>query len=101
MDSIELYRYGKNVWPSQPSESFFTWLYINGLMQQDVLIQKLPQYDGFTDIYFNPKKTNNCQPRAAEQAVSMYKTGQLETIMNTRRSYVQFSKEHPSGQVGR
>ena len=101
MDSIELYRYGKNAWPSQPSESFFTWLYINGLMQQGGLIEQLAQYDGFTDIYFNPKKTKNCQARAAAQAVSMYKIGQLETIMKTRRSYLQFAKEHPSGEVGR
>ena len=100
MDSISLYRYGQNAWPPAPSESFFTWLYINGLMQQDGLIEKLAQYDGFTDIYFNPKKTTNCQARAAAQAVSMYKIGKIETIMTTRASYLQFSKEHPSGQVG-
>ena len=101
MDRISLYRYGQNAWPSAPSESFFTWLYINGLIQQDGLIEELAQYDGFTDIYFNPKKTNNCQARAAAQAVSMYNIGKLNTIMKTRSSYLQFSKEHPSGHVGR
>ena len=101
MDSISLYRYGQNTWPPAPSESFFTWLYINGLMQKDGLIEELAKYDGFTDIYFNPNKTNNCQARAAAQAVSMYNIGKLNLIMKTRSSYLQFSKEHPSGHVGR
>lgn len=101
MDSISLYRYGQNAWPALPTESFFTWLYINGLMQEEGLIEKLAKYDGFTDIYFNPKKTNNCQARAAAQAVSLYKLGRIESIMSSRLSYLTFAKENPSGQVGR
>lgn len=101
MDSINLYQYGQNAWPANPSESFFTWLYINGLIQEEGLIEKLAEYDGFTDIYFNPKKTNNCQARAAAQAVSIYQSGKLEEIMATRKSYLQFAKGNPSGLVGR
>lgn len=101
MESIMLYRYGSNAWPPTPTESFFTWLYINGLMQQNGLIEKLANYDGFTDIYFNPQKTNNCQARAAAQAVAMYKMDQLDSIMTTRVTYLKFAKENPSGQTGR
>lgn len=100
MDRINLYRYGQNAWPANPPESFFTWVYINGLIQEEGLIEKLAEYDGFTDIYFNPKKTNNCQARAAAQAVSMYQSGQLQEIMATRTSYLQFAKDNPSGAVG-
>lgn len=101
LDQINLYQYGQNVWPAEPQESFFTWLYINGLMQEAGLIEKLAGYDGFTDIYFNPKVTNNCQARAAAQAVSMYKRGELELIMSSRISYLRFAKAHPSGHIGK
>ena len=101
MDKITLYRYGTHGWPAEPSESFFTWLYIRGLMQQPGLLETLTQYDGFTDIYFNPKKTKNCQARAAAQAVSLYRAGLLHETMNSRQSYLAFAKKNPSNHVGR
>ncbi len=98
---LHLYQYGQNFWPAEPVESFFTWLYIQGLMQRVGTIEELAKYDGFTDIYFNPKKTINCQARAVAQAVSMYRMGRLGEIMSSRKSYLEFAKKNPSGHIGK
>ena len=81
MDSIGLYRYGQNAWAALPTESFFTWLYINGLVQQDGLMEELATYDGFTDIYFNPKKTNNCQGKSSRPSCVTVQIGPNESLM--------------------
>ena len=101
LGKISLYQYGQNFWPAEPVESFFTWLYIQGLMQREGTIEQLAEYDGFTDIYFNPKKTINCQARAAAQAVSMYRMGRLDEIMSSRKTYLEFAKKNPSGHIGK
>ncbi len=100
ISEINLFKYGENVWPAQPIESFFTWLYIQGLMQKEGTLEQLAKFNGFTDIYFNPKKTINCQARASAMAVSLFNSGQLETVMKTRKSFLLFCKANPSGHVG-
>lgn len=47
--------------PSDPPTYFYDWLYINTLLKNEELIPLLEQYDGFTDIEFNPDKSINCQ----------------------------------------
>lgn len=51
---------------------FYDWLYLGALYQQLELLRKLLQYDCFTDIEFNPKKSLACQARSAALARSEY-----------------------------
>lgn len=51
---------------------FYDWLYLGALYQQRDLLQQLIQYDCFTDIEFNPKKSLACQARSAALARSVY-----------------------------
>ena len=46
-------------------EHFYDWLYLNALIQNKEIAEKIIEYDAFTDIEFNPKKSFNCQAYAA------------------------------------
>jgi hypothetical protein len=50
------YTFDKN-----PPTFFYDWLYINTLLKNSDLIDKLKEYNIFSDIEFNPLKSINCQ----------------------------------------
>lgn len=66
------------VWPLDPKSMFYDWLYISALKQHPDLSEKLIQYDTFTDIEFNHKRSINCQARAAAIFVSLARKNELE-----------------------
>lgn len=47
-----------------------------------------PQFQGFTDIEFNPKKTINCQAYAAALFVSLSKRGILHNAIHSRDNFL-------------
>lgn len=51
--------------PLEPKTYFYDWLYINALNTNLDLKNEILKYDSFTDIEFNPKKSLNCQAKAA------------------------------------
>lgn len=51
---------------------FYSWLYLGALYQQESLLKQLIEYDCFTDIEFNPKKSLACQARSAALARAIY-----------------------------
>ena len=59
--------------PIEPKTLFYDWIYLNALSQKSNLLEILTEYDSFTDIAFNPKKSINCQARSVAIAVSLYK----------------------------
>ncbi|MBQ3104096.1 MAG: hypothetical protein IJC58_07405 [Oscillospiraceae bacterium] len=64
--------------PAVPSTAFYNWLYINALMENPELAETLLEYDGFTDIEFNPDKSINCQARSAALFLNLSRKGTLE-----------------------
>ncbi|TOQ51820.1 hypothetical protein CGG93_25310, partial [Vibrio parahaemolyticus] len=50
--------------PLVPRTYFYDWLYINALMQHSELTDQIMDFDGYSDIEFNPKKSINCQAHA-------------------------------------
>lgn len=73
---------GEN-FPIQPQTGFYNWLYIQALGQNQNLARKLKNFQGFSDIAFNPKRSINCQARAAAIFVSLSRHQQqlLEQIL--------------------
>ena len=59
------YRLNGEAWPVNHPEAIFTWLYFTTLQQQPELLQALGEYTHFTDIFYNPYTTVNCQAPAA------------------------------------
>ena len=69
-------------WPLMPETMFYDWIYINALYNNRYLVEKILDYNVFTDIEFNHKKSINCQARAAAIFVSLSKRGIIDEIIN-------------------
>jgi len=72
--------------PLVPRTAFYNWLYVNALMENPQLAGELIQYDGFTDIEFNPDKSMNCQAQAA----ALYVTLARKNLLDRCRSFEDF-----------
>lgn len=65
-------------WPLEPKSMFYDWIYIAALKRQPELAKQIVDYDIFTDIEFNHKKSINCQARAAAIFVSLAKKNEID-----------------------
>lgn len=90
-----------SVWPLEPKNMFYDWLYISALVQNMKLGKNLLAYKGFTDISFNPKKSINCQARAAALFVALYSRGILMNVIQNKKYFeeiemdIQKTYNHP------
>jgi hypothetical protein len=55
---------------------------------QDI-INKLIDYEVFTDIEFNPKKSINCQARTCAILVSLVKLNLLDKAMSSKKNFIE------------
>ena len=76
-------------WDANPISAFYNWIYINALMQHSEYHQQLLNYQAFTDIEFNPKKSLNCQAYATSLFCSLYKNDLLDEVMKTPQSFLE------------
>jgi hypothetical protein len=65
------FRYFGETWPLQPPTAFYDWLYISALIENSNLAEQVLHFDAFTDIAFNPKKSQSCQARALAMFVAL------------------------------
>ncbi|AAZ18190.1 hypothetical protein Psyc_0321 [Psychrobacter arcticus 273-4] len=79
-------------WQLNPLTAFYDWLYVNALNQNVQLHDRLMQYQTFTDIEFNPKKSINCQAYSIAMFVALAKRNMLESIRNPDE-FLDFYKE--------
>ena len=63
---------------------FYDFLYINALISNPDLCERVMGYDTFTDIEFNPKKSLNCQARAMAIFVILKKNNLLKDYLAHR-----------------
>lgn len=66
--------------PLNPETAFYSFIYINALLEDDGLSKTVLGYDAFTDVEFNPQKSVNCQAKAAAVYVSLFRMGKLEMV---------------------
>ena len=66
---------------------FYDWLYINSLNRNKKLSLEILNYNAFTDIEFNHKKSINCQARSAAIFVSLCKKGILEETIQDKDKF--------------
>ena len=62
---------GRYRFPLSSGVDFYNWLYLGALHQQPGLLERLLEYDCFTDIEFNPRKSLACQARSAALAKAL------------------------------
>jgi hypothetical protein len=74
-------------WPLEPKTAFYDWLYINTLIKNEALLDKLEKYDAFTDIEFNPKKSINCQAYSVALFRALTMRNLISDILGDREAY--------------
>ncbi len=78
----------KEVFQTEPKTYFYNWLYLNALHSHHDLARQIVDYNAFTDIAFNPKKSINCQAEAAAIYVSLHTQGLLEQALKNKESFL-------------
>ncbi|MEM6404624.1 MAG: hypothetical protein AAF757_31095, partial [Cyanobacteria bacterium P01_D01_bin.116] len=71
-----------------PVTAFYDWLYLTALSQNPSLSNKLFDFKAFSDIAFNPKKSLNCQARAAALFVSLCHQDEIDSIIEDKNYYI-------------
>ncbi|MFQ6930760.1 hypothetical protein DW944_09980 [Eubacterium ventriosum] len=77
------------LFPLEPKDYFYNWLYVNTLNQNKDLAKEIVKYDSFSDIEFNPQKSINCQAKAAAIFVSLYKQNLLTKALESRAKFLE------------
>jgi len=75
-------------WPLEPRTAFYDWLYINALHKNVWAVEELSDYDGFTDIEFNPDKSVNCQAYSVALYRSLEARNLIREAIGSRESYM-------------
>ena len=86
--SLIKFRFEDQDWSLDPQTAFYDWLYLRALTQNDAVARQLLDYAAFTDIMFNPKKSINCQARAAALYVSLSHRNLLQEALSDRQNYL-------------
>ena len=76
-------------WEIEPRTAFYDWLYIQAVYRQSNLGQNLENYNAFSDIEFNPRKSFNCQARSCALYVSLMKRQILENVLRDRGLFLE------------
>lgn len=85
--------YGEE-WPLEPKTLFYDWIYIKALSKEKELCKRILEYDIFTDIVFNQKKSINCQARAAAIFVGLSRNGKLEEKLASKEAFTSIYKRY-------
>jgi hypothetical protein len=75
-------------WPLEPKTVFYDWLYVCCIYSSRDLAQVLFQYDGFSDIEFNPARSINCQARSVALFLSLIRRGELGEAVKSPTSFL-------------
>lgn len=71
-----------------PVTAFYDWLYLTALSQNPSLSNQLFDFKAFSDIAFNPKKSLNCQARAAALFVSLCHRDEIDRVIEDKNYYI-------------
>lgn len=82
------FNFFNQTWPLEPKTAFYDWLYLNALSKSKALVESLAEFDSFTDIEFNPKKSINCQAYSVALFLSLSKRGLLADSISDQASFL-------------
>ncbi|ELX4199286.1 hypothetical protein ACOIWI_003404 [Vibrio vulnificus] len=88
------FKFFNQSFPNEPRTFFYDWLYINALVQNTDICNSIRDYDGFTDIEFNPEKSINCQAHAVALYRSLVHNGVLQQALSSPSEFLALTSEH-------
>ena len=77
---------------------FYDWLYLKSLVQSVGLTEKLLEYDAFTDIEFNPKKSFSCQAKTVALYVHLRKNKILDVVNASPDEFIKYSLKNKNNE---
>ena len=82
LGNLKRFQLEGKTYPLSPKNAFYDWLYIRSLEKHADWIRNNVNYDGFTDIEFNPLKQVNCQARAFAEYLSLLEKNKLKEVVD-------------------
>lgn len=73
----------------EPKDYFYNWIYSKALYDSMEKFEDIFEYDAFTDIEFNAKKSINCQAKTVAVFVGLKRQGLLEQAMGSKEKYLE------------
>lgn len=86
--NLKAFKYFGREFPLEPKTYFYNWLYVNALSQHQDLAKEVLQFDAFTDIEFNPKKSLNCQAEAVAIFVGLSRANLLDEALKDKDTFL-------------
>ena len=81
-------------WPLSPLKGFYSYVYLKALFQNRISVfDKVRNYQGFTDIEFNPKKSINCQAFCVACFIVLMNQGRLEEVLSDKKVFLKTISE--------
>lgn len=77
-----MFRFNGQEFPLVPESLFYNYLYLNAILENEELSQKVSEYNGFTDIEFNPQKSVSTQAKSVAVYLALSNLGLTEKIRN-------------------
>lgn len=78
---LKEFRWNGETWPLRPTSAFYDWLYLQALSElirsEPDVDKGLREYEAFTDIEFNHRKSLNCQARSCALYVALCRSDDL------------------------
>lgn len=74
--------------PLEPKTYFYDWLYASALWRNKELLAEAVQFDAFTDIEYNPKKSINCQARSIAKVVGLWRRKLLLAALEDPKNFL-------------
>jgi len=99
--SLIAFKLQDEIWPLEPKTVFYDWLYSTALQQNPSLASALNEYDGFTDIEFNPRKSFSTQARSCALYVALLRSGKLEEALTSQEAFLECVRRVYANQEGR
>jgi len=75
-------------WDLEPKTAFYDWLYINALLKNPEVARAVTDYDGFTDIEFNPERSINCQARSVALYCALFHNDKIDFALSSRENFL-------------
>ncbi|MEJ2609334.1 MAG: hypothetical protein P8179_04400 [Candidatus Thiodiazotropha sp.] len=92
--NLKCFEFFNKTFPLVPRTYFYDWLYINALVQNEILASDVLKYNGFSDIEFNPKKSINCQAHAVALYISLHKQSLLSKALSSSENFLVLTADH-------
>jgi len=76
------------IWDLEPKTAFYDWIYLNSIKNIIRIEEDVNEFDAFTDIEFNPKKSFNCQAKSCALFVSLLRRNIFNEVMDDKEKFL-------------